>query len=801
MAGSRFLRVFSALERRRGWAFAGLSAAVLLSGLVLTQVRFDNTLDLMLPADSPAQRMMTFLRESNFSNKIVISLEARGPEETRASLMAAADALAAALEPPLVTGVIKGFTTPDLMQDAGVFLGYTPQLLGSNDLAAIERCLTPDGVDALLKQHYLQLLKPEGMFMVKAIQSDPLNLNRLIMMRLQTLSASMDYDVTIENGHFLSRDGRHALLVAETSVPMTDAAGSRRLLDYLAARVGALPPGIRASTVCGHLHVVSNDAVIKRDLGVILGIASVGFMVLYLAFFRDPRGLLVFLMPALAAVIAMAVTSLWFPKLSYFVLAFGPVIAGIADDYGIAAYVAVRYGRHPGEAVRHIAKPVLVGAITTMAIFFAFFFSRIPGYRQLACFCIVSVFIAVGLALFILPLCIRPGAPTAEPAPVKVPTAGARRRRDLVVTGLFAAFLLVAGLCAGWVRFDGDVTRLDGTAPAILQAEVEFQKVWGVRDQRDAMLVVVSPDQETTLEMNDAVYRQAASLAGTNRFVTLASVWPSLRTRAENARQWSAFWQEGRGATLRRLLAERGAVYGFATNAFEPFFAGLSASNALPAEPAANLVFSSLKDRFVQTPKGRVQALSYFPDDPALVQAFATATQGRDDVFIVSRSVLGGILSDAFSGEVVRTSLLAGVLIVVTAFLFLRSVPLTLIALTPALAGVVGLLGGMAVLQRPLNVANLISGVVVFGLCIDFGVHVLHAWRRQESRTTRLAVTFAAATTLMGAGVLLFARHPALHSIGFTLFVGVGVGYVAAMWAVPALCGLLPEAAAGEAHE
>ena len=55
MADSRFLRVFSALERRRGWVFGGLALAVLLAGLGLTQVRFDNTLDLMLPADSPAQ--------------------------------------------------------------------------------------------------------------------------------------------------------------------------------------------------------------------------------------------------------------------------------------------------------------------------------------------------------------------------------------------------------------------------------------------------------------------------------------------------------------------------------------------------------------------------------------------------------------------------------------------------------------------------------------------------------------------------------------------------------------------------
>jgi uncharacterized protein len=798
MAGSVFLRVFAALERRRRWVVGGLAAVMAVSGLLLLRVRFDNTLDLMLPVNSPAQKMMAFIRDSNFSSKLVISLEAQSPDVSRASLMAAADLLADSLRPPLVTKVIKGFTTPDLMSDAGFFLRYTPQLMTSNDLAAIDRSLTPDGVDGILKQDYLQLLKPEGMFMAKSMQSDPLNLNRVILSRIETLSTSLDYDVTIENGHFLSRDGRHALLIADTSVQLTDATASRRLLKYLSDQLRVLPAGVKATMICGHLHVVSNDDIIKRDLGVILGIASIAFIVLYLAYFRDPRGLLVFLVPAVAAVIAMAATSLLFHRLSYFVIAFGPVIAGIADDYAIAAYVAVRYGKNRADAVRHIAKPVVVGAITTTAIFFAFFFSRIPGYQQLACFCILSIFIAVAFALFLLPQCIKPCSAEMAARAERESNHPATRRRHFVLIAVFACFLVVAGLFATRVRFDSDVTRLDGTDPSILRGEEAFQKVWGVRDHSDAMLVVVSGDYEKTLEMNDALYQQSSALAGTNRFVSFASVWPSRKTRAANAQQWADFWHDGRETTLRNLLRERGAVYGFATNAFEPFLSGLY-SGVTSDEPGSNLVFTSLKERFVQTPNGRVQALSYFPDQPALVHAFADAMRDRDDVFIVSRSVLGGILSDAFSGEIIKISLLASVLIVLTAFLFLRSVPLTLIALAPALTGVVGLLGLMSAFHRSLNVANLISGVVVFGLCIDFGVHILHAWRHRENRSSRMAVTFAATTTLMGAGVLLFARHPALYSMGFTLVAGVGFGYLAAMWLVPALCGLVTQPE--DAHE
>jgi predicted exporter len=790
MADSRFLRVFAAIERRPGVVIGLLIAVLAMCGLSLLRIRFDNTLDLMLPANSPAQRMMTFLRDANFSNKIVVSLESRDESITKADLVAATDRLASSLKSPLITEVVSGFSAPDLMSDTGFFLRHAPQTLDAEALAGIDALLTPAGIRKVLQQRYLQLLKPEGLFLARAMQSDPLDLNRTVMSNLETLSTSMGYAVAVENGHFSSRDGRHTLLLVQTSVPPTDAAGSRRLLEYLTERIRDVPAGIEALIVCGHTHVVSNEDTIKRDLGVIFGVASTIFILLYVAFFRDIRGLLIFLMPALAAVIALAITALVYPRLSYFVIAFGPVIAGIADDYGIAAYVAVRYGRHRAEAIGHIAKPVLVGALTTTAIFFSFFFSRIPAYRQLALFCIVSILLAVAFALFLLPLCLRRREPNEPPPPADPP--GPTQRRHLLPLVLFAVFLVFAGALATRVRFDSDITRLDGTAPSILNSEKSFQETWGSGERKEAILAVVGEDYEQTLERNDAVYRQCSALAGTNRFVSLASIWPSARTRTAQAGQWAAFWREGREERLKSLLQEEGAAFGFTTNAFAPFFEHLYDAARATAEPATNRVLTSLKDRFIQTSPGRCQALSYFPDDPALVETLTAALRDQPDVFIVSRTALGAILSAAFTGEIWRTSLLASLLIVLTALLFLRRVALTLIALVPAITGVIGLLAILAVMNRPLDVANLISGIVVFGLCIDFGVHILHSWQHQANRATRMAVTFAALTTLIGAGVLLFAHHPALYSIGLTLVIGVGLGYVAAMWVVPALCALLP---------
>ena len=64
-----------------------------------------------------------------------------------------------------------------------------------------------------------------------------------------------------------------------------------------------------------------------------------------------------------------------------------------------------------------------------------------------------------------------------------------------------------------------------------------------------------------------------------------------------------------------------------------------------------------------------------------------------------------------------------------------------------------------------------------------------------------MAVTLSALTTLVGAGVLLFARHPVLLSIGRTLVAGVLAGYITAMIGVPALCRLLLGSAEGKGRE
>ena len=85
-------------------------------------------------------------------------------------------------------------------------------------------------------------------------------------------------------------------------------------------------------------------------------------------------------------------------------------------------------------------------------------------------------------------------------------------------------------------------------------------------------------------------------------------------------------------------------------------------------------------------------------------------------------------------------------------------------------------------------------GMVIVGIVSDYGMFVVYYCRYKFQTGTYMAVTLAAVTTLIGSGVLLFARHPILFSVGVTMTIGVLSGYLSSLFIIPPLYRLwIPE--------
>ena len=105
----------------------------------------------------------------------------------------------------------------------------------------------------------------------------------------------------------------------------------------------------------------------------------------------------------------------------------------------------------------------------------------------------------------------------------------------------------------------------------------------------------------------------------------------------------------------------------------------------------------------------------------------------------------------------------------------------------PVITSIIVIGGVTRLAGLAINMSSIIAAMIVVGIVSDYGMFVVYYCKNKFQTGTYLAVTFAAATTLIGAGVLLFARHPLLFSVGVTLVTGVLSGYIASLIVIPPL--------------
>ncbi len=786
MGGEAFLRTFAFCRRHRGKLVLALGLLLGASAGSLYLLPFDNSLEPMLPERSRVRAMLRYLGEGGMADKVAVSLECTGAtaeDACEGRLRSAVRYLVRTVARPWVSGVVTPLDSPDPSRLS--LLDLAPATFDQGRERALLDLAQPDHLRSLLRRQRAQALAPQGMFMAGRIQRDPFGLEGDLARRAFHASSALGFDLRLKDGLLLSGDGRSALLILETPVPMTDSAGAKGLTAYLEGVLAGLPPGVRGDYVCAHRHTVSNEQLLRRDIAITGAVETIAFLLLVVVTFRDVRAaFLILAIPSLAALLALPLTFLATGILSYLVVGLGTVIAGISIDYGIHSYVAARHGRDPGRAVRAVGVPVASGFLTTSGLFVGFAVSRSPGYRQLGWFAVLSLLASLALALFVLPQFVRPAGHQQPPTHPARPLGGRRPLHLLIVAAWLVA--VCAGLLASrHVRFDGEIARLDGISPEIRQVERRFDDTWRKDAPGQALLAVSADSLEGALTVNELVYDRCLEAGGDGWLVSIASLWPGWQTRLANQERWRDFWRGPTGELLRERLASEGRALGFAPRAFAPFFDWVGEPSVLP-DPSAHAVLRPLWLRLVRQQGRQVHVVSYFPDDVTHLGVVEKAIAGLPGAHVVSARAIAGALSDTFNSEIRRLTLVALACILVVTALLVRNLPLLLIVLVPPVSAVAGLFAAMAAFGLSINVANLMAGIVVFGLSMDYSYTMMHGIQHEEAETSLLVIHISALTTIVGTAVLLLAHHPALFSIGLTLTIGTLCGYLGAITVVPA---------------
>lgn len=782
-------------SQHRSMVFVATLASIIVSVITFVHLNLNENIESMLP-DNKTNTAFNFklLQQAPFSRKVVINLK-KGANGSENELMEAADRLAQAMTPPFFTHVVSGTGESLNLEFLLWMINAYPSLFAEADINKIQEKLAAVTVSQKLKELYAKLLSPEGLGMKRLFQVDPLDfrLNTLEKLRFLNIIPRM----RIEKGHFISPDGKNVLILAETPFEITDAEHGREMLTHFQGLLADLiPDNISVSMISGHRYTLANIDAIKKDIAIILICSSLGIFILFLLFLRSLGGLFVFLVPICVLCISTAGVSIFYRTLSAVTIGFGAVLLGISIDFAIHVYFALRSNPgNPQEALARVSRPIIFCALTTLGAFGVLSFSTLPVQRELAVFAIIGVCVSLILSLIILPHVPRLTQVYKKKEETYKKTEFRMARRWVVCGWL--ALLIICAWQGTRLHFDGDLRALNLVPDEIRNIEDTLQQTWG-NFRGTAVIFAEGPNLQTALEINDRIFRYLIQNSSSGSIVSLAPILPSLKTQQSNRQRWNDFWSNARKEYLNELLTTEGKLIGFKSTAFRPFFRLITEpSPFITVEDLRTNGLSEIVDSLIIRAGKNVKVLTLLPDTPEIAVLLDHSGLDRSGIQFASQNQFRQTISKAIADDFIQFILKASGVVILLLLLFFRNLKKVLIALIPVVSGMLFMVGVMGVLGIGFNLFNIVAAILIIGLGVDYGIFMVTKITHGLDLATQRAVFVSGLTTLAGFGALVMARHPALHSIGLSVLVGIGAAIPSALLVIPAIYRINDKPASG----
>jgi predicted exporter len=753
------------------WALGAWLALLAASAVIVARTTISTDVSAFLPrSPTPEQQVLVEqLREGVVSRLALIALEGASP----AALAQASKAMAAELRKDAsFVSVENGDGSGDAADRE--FLWRHRYLLSS---AVDAERFSAAGLRERLEETLRLLDSPAGALVRRIVANDPTGelLHILESLEAQSRPATRE-------GVWFSRDGRRALLLAQTRAPGYD----------VGAQEGALARIVQAFSRAGTDEVkllVSGPGVfaartrvaVRNDALRLSLIATALVAGLLLAVYRSGRLLALGLVPiASGALAGIAAVSLGFGSVHGITLGFGVTLIGEGVDYAIYLFTQAAGGGARHAALERIWPTLRLGVLTSICGFSAMLFSGFTGLAQLGLFSIVGLLVAVAVTRWVLPGML----PSTLAAPIvgaagPWASAAARRASSLRYPVLILVAAIAVLLAARGERLWNEDLASLSPVPRVDQALDEKMRAdLGAPDVR-FLVVIHAPDQEAALQASEAVgqgLRKASQAGMLEGYESPADFLPSRQT--QEARRQAL----PEPAQLRANLEKAVAGLPFRGKVFEPFLADAAAARSAPPIGRSGMQGTRLALRVDSLLARRADGWAAMLPlrnvaDAAGIARDLTAPPGAQAVLLDLKRE-SEQLYHSYRAQALAYSLLGAAAIGALLLASLRSLRSFFAVTAPLVAAVLVTTGALALAGESLSIFHLVGLLLVVAIGSNYSLLFDRQASSQSDRSrTLVSLLLANATTVIGFGLLALSRVPVLHDIGVT----VGLGTVLAL--------------------
>ena len=789
---AEIIRIYEYMKTHRKICWLSLSILTLSLVLLLASLTYKEDISDFLPDNNKYSKALKVYQDLVGANKIIVIAQYADSTKIAPDTIArAVDLFVGELEKKDKCNLFLNLTYQMDQSQVAEMISYVyqniPYFLTPTDYLRMDSLVCkPDFIPSQLAADKQLLMLPASSLLSENIQRDPLNLFTPVVAGLQSNIPAISYESY--DGYIFTPDMQRAIIMMDSPFGASETEKNGVLietLDSIAQQVNIAIPSVSFHLTGGPVIAVGNATQIKKDSLLSITIAIILIVLLLIYVFRRAWSILMIVVSiGWGWLFAMGGMALLHDSVSVIVIGISSVILGIAVNYPLHLIAHLQHTPNMETTLKEISKPLIIGNITTVGAFLALVPLKSVALRDLGLF---SSLLLIGTIIFVLiylPHTLKVKQRAHDIHVLSKVSELSLDNKRWVVVGVLILTVVFGYLSLGTV-FDPNMNHINYMSKDQKNDMSYFQQLISSSMTGQTVYIVnSSADFDTSLDMSQNLSYTITQLEKEGIVKGKRSCSHFLCSQAEQEKRisrWKKFVSE-HGKDIEKQVRISAKNENFQESSFDDFFEILHANYDIkPMEyfsPLTKSVFAS--NISVDSIAHQVNVVDMvYTNESDIEKVIAKIEKEHPEIYAFDVQGMNSSIATHLSDDFNYIGWACGIIVFVFLWLSFGSIELAVLSFIPMAVSWIWILGIMTVMDIHFNVVNIILATFIFGQGDDYtifmteGCQYEYAYRRKVLSSYKSSIIVSALIMFIGIGALIFAKHPALHSLAQITIIGM----------------------------
>lgn len=787
-----FISIYLYLEKHPVTMWCSLIITTLIFAFFAFQLPYEEDILKILPKTKQSEKGILAFEQMSIKDKIFLEMTAIEGETVSAEELATAhdDFIQLLLSNDsshhYINNILYRMEDDWTINGLDYLLNHFPSLVDTSVYAHFDSLLTTEAIERQMAENYALMANDATGEVTSLLCYDPVGLRQAILGQLGDLSSSIGFSIV--NQHLFSADSTVALSFITPSFNYLDS----KICSYLGKEIqntvkefSSTHPKIDILYHGNSILSSGNSSQVKKDLFVTLGISLCLILIVILICYRNKSTVILLLFPMVYGLLFALACMYWFRgSMSMMAVGVGTVVMGIAMSYVMHILTHYKYVSSPITVLREQSTPVCLSCLTTIGAFAGLYFTNSNLLKDFGLFATFALIGTTLSALIFMPQFFLKNRNLHNKRAFafleKVNTISLDR--SYIVIGLIVLISIVCFFTSRKVQFDNDLNNIGYISEEVTRSQQLYNDKFN-HGYQAIFYAASASTMDSALYYNQYISNTLNSLEKqgiVKQYSNVSQLFVPIHKQEENIARWKSYWTPQRISETRLNISRAAQKKGLEADIFDPFFALVEADYEAESLYDSGVIPVEISSNFVEKVGDNYLVFSSVLTEPENIGQINDAVSAQPHALVTDPFYYTGGMISLIHNNFNIVLFISSIFVLIVLLLSYRSIILALLAFLPMFLSWYIVQGSMALLGLQFNLINIIVASIIFGVGVDYSIFIMSGLiatlQGQNSQVLiyhKTAISFSAFILIVVLVSLLFAKHPAVYSVGICTLIGM----------------------------